>query len=41
MKIRDPCTNEVIYEPEDIERVFQRFYEQLQPPATLLNGTRC
>lgn len=27
-KIRDPYTNEIIHEPEDIERVFQRFYEK-------------
>lgn len=28
-KIRDPRTNQLITEPEDIERTFQRDYEEL------------
>ena len=33
--IKDPCTNETIDEPENIERVFRGFYEKLytQPAA--------
>lgn len=28
-KIRDPATNQVLYEPEEIERVFEEYYKKL------------
>ncbi len=30
-KLRDPKTNQIKYDPKDIESIFKNYYEKLQP----------